>query len=165
MRERERLQFYPERKAASARASGRASRRPHPLIVAPRDPQLARSTMRAKPHEALSPEQIMALHNRGFLTAHARRVEAAQHAFDKQWTDTDRTRAARRPPVQNHLAPLPRPRDACLLERVLQEREEGRITDQWAAGDRRAQRWARREPLPLEDCAVPRSPPRIYYYG
>jgi hypothetical protein len=113
--------------------------------------------------ETVSPEQVMALHNQGFLLAHARRVEAVQNAFDKQWTDTDRTRAMRYPRVPNHLVPLARPRDGHLLERILQEREAERLADPSADAQRRAAA-LRRDPLPLEDCAFARPPPRIYYY-
>jgi hypothetical protein len=107
-------------------------------------------------NEAMPPEQVMALRTQGFLLAHARRAAIVQKAFDKQWRDTDRTRALRQPRAPDRLAPLARPTDRHTLERVLQEREAERLTD-----DERGAMPLRREPLPLEDCAFPRPRPRV----
>jgi hypothetical protein len=159
------LRFYPELIHRNLSHSARTPRDFRPRVSPPNDRPTFRSRLNAKLEESMSPDQLMALHNQGFLTAHARRVETVQNTFNKDWGDTDRTRSLRYPRVPNHLAPLARPKDGHHLERILREREAARVADEWADDDFRRLQCAKKEPLPLENGAFTQARPRIYYYG
>jgi hypothetical protein len=108
----------------------------------------------------------MAVHNRGFLAAHDRRVKATRAAFDKQCRDADRARTKRYPHVASPLDSRGRPRDRHVVEQIVQDRQEERLAAKSIASRRsKSLQYSRREPLPPEDKAFERAPHRIYNYS
>lgn len=139
---------------------------PRPDLVVERFRGMAK--INAKFDETVCPEEVVAVHNYGFIAAHTRRVRSVQNSFDKQWDDMSRVRGHISRRRIDALEPPRRVKDRCILERVALERNEAREESgsQSARQTRRRRVFvSRRDPLPREDRACPNSARRLYYYG
>lgn len=124
--------------------------------------------------DQMTPAQIIAKHTHGYDTAHKKRVKKTRNTFNKDWNDTARVRQVKAYKIPLGTDCVRKPKDEHILERVLyQNQDHTKMTtkvfltspDQHETPVPTTRTSIKRKPLPREERAFERGPPRYYYWG